>query len=310
MVSTKEGFHNVFKIIGAAVIFYIMGSAIAAHFFTMPYHRSIGPPPADFPYPMQNISFQTEDGLTLRGWYSPAADNAAAIILLHGYRSTRRQTLSRAKLFRKHGYGVLLYDARACGESEGERVSVGYYETRDLLAAIRFLRQQGVKEIACLGISQGGATILLAAEKLQGIRCVITESAYSTILTATDNRFRHYTKIPASAGAALMIPFAEYLLGADAGEISPLKSITRLPCPVLIISGTADTRTRVKDTMQLYRAAPHPKALWLVPGADHEDLYAAQPGTYREKVLTFLKTWMPPTPRGNTLPHSLRNPNR
>ncbi len=74
--------------------------------------------------------------------------------------------LPRAKFFREHGYNVLLYDARACGESSGDCVTMDFLEAKDLEAGLAWLRAKGMGRIACLGVSQGGATILLAAEQM------------------------------------------------------------------------------------------------------------------------------------------------
>jgi dipeptidyl aminopeptidase/acylaminoacyl peptidase len=200
--------------------------------------------------------------------------------------------VERAEMLRGQGYGVLLYDARGTGGSGGEIISVGYFETADLTAAVRFLHQQGVKKIACLGISQGGATILLAASKLDGVGCVIAESSYDTIRNAVDRRFRETFHIPGWLGGSLMTVFAEQKLGVKADEISPIREIPKLHCPVFIIAGTRDTKTWAEDTRRLYEAAKQPKQLWMVEGAGHQDLYDAKPAEYERRVLEFLKKYL------------------
>src|SRR5678816_1262872 len=72
--------------------------------------------PADLPDGTQEVSFLGGDNLTLRGWYVPPQNNAV-IILLHGYYADRTMMLFHAKHLTQAGYGVLLYDERAAGES-------------------------------------------------------------------------------------------------------------------------------------------------------------------------------------------------
>src|SRR5437773_8376842 len=48
------------------------------------------------------------------------------------------------------------------------------------------------ESIACLGVSQGGATILFAAAELANVKCVICESVYDEMIHAVDRRMRHY----------------------------------------------------------------------------------------------------------------------
>ncbi|MEW6125587.1 MAG: alpha/beta fold hydrolase [Acidobacteriota bacterium] len=280
-------------------VFFTLGLATftaASYFFAMqfisPANCAIGDAPQEFAFPIKNVSFTTEDGLAIRGWYAPDEKTRTAIILLHGHRGNRWQMYDTAKMLRRAGYGVLLYDARATGESEGKAISIGYFETKDLIAAVRFLREQGVERIACLGQSQGGATILMAAAKLDGVKCVIAQSSYDTICRAIDRRYREYLHIPGWLGGSLMKFFAEQKLGISAEQISPLREIKNLPCPVLIIAGENDTKTWAKDTRELFEAANAPKDLWMMEGAGHEDLYALRPQEYEKRVLEFLKKYL------------------
>ena len=82
-------------------------------------HRSI---PPGYTLVKENIDFQsvdlvTEDGVRLSAWYTPP-ENGAVILLAHGYRDNRPEWVYA--LLAKKGYGVLAWDARAHGESDGE----------------------------------------------------------------------------------------------------------------------------------------------------------------------------------------------
>jgi uncharacterized protein len=270
-----------------ALLFFVCVSWIYAQRLTRARPCAIGAAPKSFPYACENITLTTSDQQTLSGWFVPGEEGKGAIILLHGYTGNRLQMADRALFFRKQGYGVLLYDARACGESTGEVVTFGYRERHDLLAAVRFLKKRGIDKIACLGISQGGATILYAAEDLDDVKCVICESAYDDMAHAVDRRMRHYTGMPGWIGASAMVPFAEQRLGLTMDEMKPSDHIGALKCPVLIISGDQDDRTWPEDTQRLFEAAHEPRELWMIAGARHEDLFRYL--GYEEKVLSFVK---------------------
>ena len=75
--------------------------------------------PADLGLDYIDVTLSTEDSLTLRGWYIPST-NQAAVILVHAFSGNRTGTIYHAALLAKHGYGVLLYDTRTQGESEGD----------------------------------------------------------------------------------------------------------------------------------------------------------------------------------------------
>jgi hypothetical protein len=71
--------------------------------------------PANLGRPHRAVSFRTNDGLVLRGSYVPSR-NGAAVIVAPGRTGTRRH----ARMLVRHGYGVLIFDRRGEGKSEGD----------------------------------------------------------------------------------------------------------------------------------------------------------------------------------------------
>ena len=59
----------------------------------------------------------------------------------------------------KKGITVLLFDFSGSGLSEGEYISLGYYETDDVFTVIKYLNSTGrVSRIALWGRSMGAVT--------------------------------------------------------------------------------------------------------------------------------------------------------
>ncbi len=83
----------------------------------------------------EDVSFTTSDGLRLEGWYVPTK-NGATVIVIPGRKGPQKP----ARMLAEHGYGVLLFDRRGEGESEGDPNGLGWAGTRDVEAAIAFLR--------------------------------------------------------------------------------------------------------------------------------------------------------------------------
>ncbi len=272
--------------LGIVALLFIGGSWVFAYRLTKARPTLIGPPPSDFPYPIESVAITTSDQETLSGWLVPAP-GARAVVLLHGYTGSRIQMLPRARWLRAQGCTALLYDARACGESSGDHISFGYSERHDVIAAVKFLKERGCTDIACLGVSQGGATILFAADELPELKGVICESAYDEMSHAVDRRLRHYTGLPGWLGASLLVPFAERRIDVSIGDVKPVDHIGKLRCPVFIISGARDDKTWPEDTQRLFEAAHEPKDLWMIPDARHEDLFRFK--GYEGKVGAFLK---------------------
>jgi len=77
-------------------------------------------------------------------------------------------------------------------------------------------------------------------------------------------------------------------LGVTPDELRPIDHIADVGVPVLIVSGTRDTRTTARETVAMFERAHEPKFLWLVDGAGHVDLEGYAPDAYRAHVLAFL----------------------
>ena len=272
----------------AAAVGFAAVSAFFAWQFTGPARRPLKADPAKFLTKFENVRFPARDGVALTGWFVPCTGAKQVVVLLHGFGSERTQMLARAKLLHDHGYAALLYDARGHGESSGARVSFGWCETRDLLGALDWLRSRGFTEFGCIGESQGGATIALAAPELRDVRWVVLESVYPTLSNAVDRRFRRTIGLPGWLAGALMIPLAEWRIGLRTDTISPRDAVAKLSCPVLVMSGDRDEHTRPDDARQVFERAREPKSYWLVPGADHVDLYGFAKRDYEQHLLEFI----------------------
>ncbi|MEO6992155.1 MAG: alpha/beta fold hydrolase [Lacunisphaera sp.] len=276
-------------VVFAAVVGCAAISAFFAWRLTSPPRRIVGEPSPEIAVFTQPVAFPSRDGFKLSGWLVSAPNSTKAVVLLHGNGSSRRQMLARAHLFHEVGYTVLLYDARGHGMSEGDKVSAGWFETSDLLGALDFLRAKGFKEFGCLGASQGGATILLAAEKLPSeVRWVIIESTYPTMRDALDRRFREDLHLPGWLAGIFFVPLAEWRLGLSIDQISPITHVSSLHCPVFVLGGETDQHTLSISTQALFAAAREPKELWLVPGAAHVDLYGFAQQEYAKRILAFV----------------------
>src|SRR5919108_2072802 len=135
----------------------------------------VGDPPPGY----REVAFRASDGLRLAGWYRPSR-NGAAVLLVHGGGGDRTGPLRHARMLARHGYGVLLYDARGRGESEGSPNGYGWDWTKDVDGAMRFLEHRPEVDpgrMGALGISTGADVLLDAAAHRRDIRALVTDGA-------------------------------------------------------------------------------------------------------------------------------------
>ena len=85
----------------------------------------------------------------------------------------RTGTQRHARMLVRHGYGVLVFDRRGEGASDGDPNAFGWAASRDLAAAQAFLAARpdvDPERIGGLGLSVGGETLLQAAAEDKGFR--------------------------------------------------------------------------------------------------------------------------------------------
>jgi uncharacterized protein len=240
-------------------------------------------PEADLGAAHKDVMLHTSDGLDLDGWYVPSR-NRAAVIVFPGRSGTRRQ----ARMLVRHGYGVLLYDRRGEGRSDGDPNSWGWDFDKDIRAGIDFLRRRSdvdAGRIAGLGLSVGGEMMLETAAGTKDLAAVVSEGAGARSMAEEVDDVDGLDKI----GAALTYGVRD-LTNAILQDRLPPENLEDLvgkisPRPVFFIHAGADDAGHRNP--ELYAAAKEPKQIWEAAGG-HTDGIERQPAEYERRVVSFL----------------------
>jgi dipeptidyl aminopeptidase/acylaminoacyl peptidase len=167
--------------------------------------------------------------------------------------------VDRARFLRRAGYSVLLIDFQATGETQGDHITFGWKESRDVLAAIDFIRRTNPTDrVAIIGSSLGGVAALLATPPLN-VDAFVLEEVYPTIEIATRNRMENYLSGVGRILTPLLLNQLQWRLGVSASQLRPLDHVGEVQCPVFIMSGEKDRNTRTIDTRMLFERARAPK---------------------------------------------------
>jgi fermentation-respiration switch protein FrsA (DUF1100 family) len=275
-------------ILGALVLVTIAFAISVGWLLAHPVQMRIGNPPADLN--AEPVTFESDSGATVHGWWCPTQNANGAVLLLPGIRANRVSMVERARFLRRAGYSVLLIDFQATGETKGDYITFGWKESRDVLAAIGFLRQTApTTPVAIIGSSLGGVAALLATPPLK-IDALILEQVYPTIEIATRNRMENYLGVFGRMLTPLLLNQLQWRLGVSASQLRPVDHIGNVECPVFIMSGERDRNTSPTDTRMLVERTKNPKQVWFVPNAGHVDLHRAARQEYETRVLAFLAT--------------------
>ena len=214
------------------------------------------------------------------------------ILLVHSIRSNRVEMLSRARFLNAEGYGVLLIDLQAHGETPGERITFGARESGDVEASVAYLRKTFPSErIAAIGVSLGAAAIVLSKHALK-LDAVILESLHPTIEEAVKNRLRLHLGEFGPSLSPLLLSQLSFRLDLTPEELSPIIRMGDLNAPLLLISGTDDRHTTVAETERLFATARQPKEMWIVPGGGHFNMHAYAGKEYEDRILNFLERYL------------------
>jgi dipeptidyl aminopeptidase/acylaminoacyl peptidase len=241
----------------------------------------------------EEVRFPTPDGLILAAWFLPpdTEGDGATLILLHGARNNREEMLLQAAMLHQHGYGALLPDLRAHGESEGTASTLGYAEVEDLRGAVAYLqtRPEVDKErIGVVGNSMGGAVAIRGAARIPEIRAVVAQSAYTSVEDNVATAVRAFMRLP-RLFAPLVVWFGERETGQEIRQVRPIDDVARIaPRAILIVQGALDPAVPPENGIRLYEAAGEPKEFYLVPGAGHGGLLRVAPEEFERRVVGFL----------------------
>jgi dienelactone hydrolase len=233
----------------------------------------------------EEVSFTTSDGLVLKGWYIPSK-NRAAVIAFPGRKGPQRP----ARMLARHGYGVLLFDRRGEGVSEGDPNLLGWQGERDIRAAIAFLQSRpdvDPERIGAIGLSVGGEMLIEAAAESEGLAAVVSEGAGIRSLREALAIPETRKKIEATMIHMAITPGTALFSSNLPPESLEDLSARIAPTPVFFIYAVPGQGGEAELTETFYEAAQEPKEIWLVPGATHTGGIEAQPEEYERRVVGF-----------------------
>ena len=236
----------------------------------------------------QEVTLDTSDGLQLEGWYVPSK-NRAAVIAFPGRKGTQRQT----RMLVRHGYGVLLFDRRGEGDSEGDPNAFGWDGENDLRAALAFLRGRpdvDPNRIGGIGRSVGGELMLQTAAHTDELKAVVSEGAgiRSVREVLEDDGIGKWLALPffsaTTAGVAVF------------GNKGPPENLSDLvakisPRAVYLIHAKRGQGGEDLSGSTFYESAGEPKFVWETDSG-HVGGAEAQPAEYERRVVGFFDRFL------------------
>ena len=247
---------------------------------THKYREPIGSPPsADY----REVGFEASDGVDISGWYRPT-QNGATIIVVHGGGGDRTGAVAHAKLLVRHGYGVLLHDARGRGKSEGVQNSYGWGWPKDIAGAIRFLKTRDEvdpERIGALGLSTGADVVIQGAAQGKDLKAVVADGTYAGSFEDGE-RIRGFSAI--TPFMALEFATVGVTSGTTPGPVIE-DMMKRITSPLLLVAAGPPE----KDAGEVYdrAAGDRPVDVWYLPEAGHTAAIRQAAPEYERRITAF-----------------------
>ena len=255
------------------LIFLVILTLFQRKFIYFPYKLD-----KEFEFPqyvsqLEEVFITCENGNIINGLYAPGKDTFPTLLIFHGNAGniTHRDIILQG--FNRLGYAVLLIDYHGYGKSEGTPSEMNLY--LDGRASLEWLsKEKKVKpaEIVLFGKSLGSGVAVELATK-NPFKGLILESPFTSIASVARSHFP-YKFFPVN------------LLLID--KFDNAAKIHRVDSPLLITHGTEDTIVDKKEGEKLFKQANMPKQLYLIEGADHNNMQYFNPQNYWETIAQWL----------------------
>ena len=288
LIRTTPGWWRLLSVVVVVLVlqFILEPFSIAIYSTNLPIIPLGSATPADRGLVYQNVTLTASDGVHLAAWYIPS-HNGAAVVLLHGAGSTRTSVLGQASVLARHGYGILMVDARGHGQSGGDAQDNGWWGNNDTSSAVSWLEARpdvvGGK-IAVVGMSMGGEEAIGAAGADPRIRAVVTDGALWR--GAMDDGWLPHSFSGHVERASLSVQTAVTGLLSSAPTPPSLASSLRAtaPRPVLLIAA----KPELNGDRLLRKASPTNVESWELPDTGHTQGLARHPAAWEAHVIGFL----------------------
>jgi len=241
--------------------------------------------------PCEKVSVTAFDGITLRGRYYECAPGGPVELMFPGYRGlAKRDMCGGVQRCAALGHNALIVDQRGNGESDGNVITFGNFETRDCRSWIDYVidRFGGDVKIILCGISMGASTVLITAGgELPGNVIGVLADCGFTSAKEIIHKVMSDMKLP----KYLLYPFirlgARLYGGFSLEQHSAVEAVKTCRVPVIFFHGTGDDFVPWEMSQTNYENCASEKKLVLIPGAGHGICCMVDTPTYMNELKAF-----------------------
>jgi fermentation-respiration switch protein FrsA (DUF1100 family) len=237
--------------------------------------REIKATPLDIGLQYEELTLRTTDRVDISAWYIPAEHPRGFLLFCHGNAGNISDRLSSIRLFHDLGLGVLIFDYRGYGKSQGSPDEEGTY--RDAEAAWHYLVKTlhvSPRRVIVFGRSLGSAVAAELALRKE-VRAVIMESGFTSVSDLGKQFFPH---LP------VKLISRYYYTSID--------KVGLVEMPRLFIHSPDDEMVPYEQGVRLFERAAGPKHFLRLTGG-HNEGFLLSGEAYRRGLDDFFTKYLP-----------------
>lgn len=216
------------------------------------------------------ISFEGHDGNLLSGVLHKKKNDNSIVISVHGFGVDKNYWIIKelSKYLDKQKIGSMRFDMTGVGDSEG-RVEDSTVEQMvdDLNAAVRYAKERGYRKITVAGHSLGGMIAVMAAAANKDIHSLMLMAPAIDIRHAIRRRKDTYKHIEDDMAEVAKIKVRKEFLKNISRHV--YDEAKKIKIPVLIVHGSADKSTGIKNAKKFFSKLKTKKRFVIVKNANH-----------------------------------------
>lgn len=243
---------------------------------------------------LETVYTKSFDGLTLAAELLDTENAKGTVILVHSFCSLPQKDFGNAaRFYHENGYRVLMPYQRANGKSEGQYISYGINECRDVVewAGLASRRYGANSSIFLHGLSMGATSVLMAtgySELPPNVHGVIADSAFISPYSLFRHIVKRDLKLPLFPFMNAMEAICKEKAGFGFSDYSTLEALDDCTRPVLFIHGDGDALVPVDMAQENYEVCHTEKELVIINGAQHALGYYVDKEKHEAAVKSFL----------------------
>ena len=217
------------------------------------------------------------------------------LVAVHGYSSRPRSMAKQAYGFFEDGYNCLFPYQRGHRKSEHNHCTMGYYESKDIIAWINYIVSVDPEsQIVVLGESMGAATVMMVTgEDLpENVKCAVEDCGYTNCYDQLAGQIGNVLHLPKFPFIPAANTAARLFHGWDFRDCSPVDAVARSKTPTLFIHGEEDTFVPFEMEAVVYDACSAEKDIISIPDAEHAEACDVHPELYWPKVREFVAKYV------------------